>query len=489
MSDSSYYAKVNQLGRFLSREDERGYTFACALDQRLIPGINGELTQYLSNRAGKTLRVLTLKPDGTQTLLAQLEAFLSAQPTDALVVNGLDALLSQPGFLQNFNFAREAIHDLAIPILFWATDKNLAHIGNAAADLFTQRRLTTVYFDHKPELFIEDPHLNSRFAADLRDAAEYDALQLRLNLLKQQLAEAEVKNLSRRRRAMDYALPIAQLYAELDLTEPATELLDQYAADWTEHARGQDLRDAARVARACLQYEQALNWLRQLCEMEKAKPSEQIDESLISATISDLGDILTEIGRFGEALQYYQDDLALSERLAKANPQSEQLQRDLGIAIEKLADLEKSLGLLDNARDRYALRLEISERLAKANPQSEQLQRDYAVGVYKYAQVLVREGETEQAEHYFLIDLEISSKLCEQNPKNWTLWEDLAISAESMVDRLLERKAPPNELRSIISRAIEAYQQADELTGRTEYLDKIEQYRSLMEQMTQEEGS
>lgn len=88
-----------------------------------------------------------------------------------------------------------------------------------------------------------------------------------------------------------------------------------------------------------------------------------------------------------------------------------------------------------------------------------------------------------------MIDLEISSKLCEQNPKNWTLWEDLAISAESMVDRLLERKAPPNELRSIISRAIEAYQQADELTGRTEYLDKIEQYRSLMEQMTQEEGS
>ncbi|NJS14893.1 MAG: hypothetical protein HC788_10145, partial [Sphingopyxis sp.] len=64
---------------------------------------------------------------------------------------------------------------------------------------------------------------------------------------------------------------------------------------------------------------------------------------------------------------------------------------------EKLADLEKSLGQLEQARARYALRLEISERLAKANPHSEQLQRDYAVSVYKFAQILTHFGEFDLA--------------------------------------------------------------------------------------------
>jgi hypothetical protein len=478
MPDTSYYAKVNQLGRYLSRDDERGYSFACATDQRLIPGINREIGDYLRNKAQKKLQVLTLNPDGTQTLLAQLETFLREQSADALIVNGVDALLEQPDFLQNFNYAREALNDLNIPLLFWATDRSLARIGNAAADLFTQRRLTTVYFDEKPELFAQDPHLDSRFAAETRNAEQYEALQLRLNLLKQQMAEAQANQLSRRRIALDYALPIAKVYAALDIREPLAPLLDEYGADWTRHAQGQELRDAARVARSAFRYEQALIWLQQLCQQEKA--TDNPENSLLSVVLSETGDLLKELGRFQEALQYYQDDLLFSERLAKANPHSEQLQRDLGIAIEKLADLETSLGQLEQARQRYALRLEISERLSKANPHSEQLQRDYAVGAYKYAEILVHFKEMEQAEQYYEICYNIYQYICSQNTMAWQHWEDLGFLSEQAVERLLKHEKEPERVVFYISKAAEAYEKAFACTGFEKHREKAEQYRAFL---------
>jgi tetratricopeptide (TPR) repeat protein len=125
--------------------------------------------------------------------------------------------------------------------------------------------------------------------------------------------------------------------------------------------------------------------------------------------------------------------------------------------------------------------LEISERLAKSNPHSEQLQRDYAVAAYKYAQILSHFGDKEKAKKYYDIDFQLSLKICTLNANNWSLWEDLAISAENMAAILLKNKEKHSNIVPYAQKAAEAYQKAFDLTKierfKTKVQDILDTYR------------
>lgn len=273
--NDSYHEKIGQLGAFLARADEHGYTFAAADDQRLIRPTDEALRAWARGKAGKTLAVVRLDPQSDLPLLAQLE---QAQG-DALIVHGLDAWVADPDRLAALNFARESLYDLGKPILFWATRETLSKIGFQAADLFRQRRMTHVFFEEKASDFSAlDPALNSRFPEASRTEADYEQLRLDLHLRERHLRDVQQAGLPPARIAVEYALPYATACSELDLHEQALTAVAEYAAWWPDMALKPDQQAAlARVYARAKQYEQAVTWT--LCQGRDQASGERRDHA------------------------------------------------------------------------------------------------------------------------------------------------------------------------------------------------------------------
>lgn len=362
MKQRPYSSRINQLARFLSREDERGYAFACIQDERLLPAATEAIIEAARNKYHNQLNVCQLEQ--ASPILPQLQSAMGE--TGGLIVQGLPHYLGEEGKVQSLNYAREGMVQLGRPLLFWLDEPTLRRISNLATDLFSQRRMVVVYFDETAEIELPDDFLQARFQEEYRSQEAYRALELQIELKKKQLLEAEEAGLPAYRIAVDFALPLAETYAKLDGQKKAVELLEKYSlsdGNWPEEkfgAVGNIYWVAGKYERAILYLKKALNHA----------PEESPHQS---ALLSELGDVHRDIGKYTEALQFYELDLSLSRKLAKQNPQSEQLQRDLGVAIEKLADLLMRTGKTADAAELYQERTTIARTLAKQNPQSEQL--------------------------------------------------------------------------------------------------------------------
>ena len=218
-TDNNYYANLNRIVRFFTRTTS-GYAFASIDNQHHINAINNQLSVLLHERH---LNVLFFNFDtqGRLNLVEQLQ--LAGKPgIDALIVNNLgvlaeikDGILTEKGSnaIQEFNFAREALFNLRTPILFWASKNLLSIISNRAADLYTQRSINSVFFDHYPDEAQPEIDLESRFLPEYRTTRDYETLELKIKLLKKQLADAEAFNYPISKIASQLALPLAKTYS------------------------------------------------------------------------------------------------------------------------------------------------------------------------------------------------------------------------------------------------------------------------------------
>jgi tetratricopeptide (TPR) repeat protein len=94
-----------------------------------------------------------------------------------------------------------------------------------------------------------------------------------------------------------------------------------------------------------------------------------------------LGDLLRYLGQGEGAQKYYEQSLALSERLARAEPNRADYQRDLSVSYERLGDLLRDLGQGEGAQKYYGQSLALSERLARAEPNRADYQWDLAASL------------------------------------------------------------------------------------------------------------
>lgn len=242
-------SQINSITRFLTRPETDGYVFASLEYDSLLPALNDRIIQQAAQKGKKV--GLFFWPKDTTDPLEILRAFQEETQADALIIPNFDELLRKQkngellpdarAFLLALNFSREAIIRLGLPMLWWLSKENLSLVANLANDLFSQRRLTTYFFDLKPELRADNPALATRFQEHLRDPEEYQRLTLRANLLEDQLQEAKARAFPPARIATEIVLPLAQLYSELDLREKALEQLEEYAphiaaTDWQSQA-------------------------------------------------------------------------------------------------------------------------------------------------------------------------------------------------------------------------------------------------------------
>ena len=91
-----------------------------------------------------------------------------------------------------------------------------------------------------------------------------------------------------------------------------------------------------------------------------------------------MGDLYRALGQGDQARDAYLKDLAIAERLAQAEPDRADYQRDLSVSYNKMGDLYRALGQGDQARDAYLKSLAIAERLAQAEPDRADYQVDLA---------------------------------------------------------------------------------------------------------------
>jgi tetratricopeptide (TPR) repeat protein len=101
-----------------------------------------------------------------------------------------------------------------------------------------------------------------------------------------------------------------------------------------------------------------------------------------------MGDLYRALGQGEAARQAYQGSLEIAERLAKAEPDRADYQRDLSVSYERMGDLYVALGQGEAARQAYQGSLEIRERLAKAEPDRADTQLDLVISLVKIGTVV-----------------------------------------------------------------------------------------------------
>ncbi|MCK6396489.1 tetratricopeptide repeat protein, partial [Zoogloea sp.] len=105
----------------------------------------------------------------------------------------------------------------------------------------------------------------------------------------------------------------------------------------------------------------------------------------LSVSYIKLGDLMKALGEGEAARRYYEDSLAIRQRLVQAEPGRADYQRDLSVSYERLGDLLGALGEGEAARRYYEDSLEIAQCLAQAEPVRADYQRDVVVSLIRIA--------------------------------------------------------------------------------------------------------
>ena len=92
-----------------------------------------------------------------------------------------------------------------------------------------------------------------------------------------------------------------------------------------------------------------------------------------------MGDLFSALGQGNNARKAFQQALNIAQKLADAEPDRADYQRDLAVSYNKMGDLFRALGQGDNARKAFQQALNIREKLADAEPDRADYQRDLSV--------------------------------------------------------------------------------------------------------------
>jgi len=419
--NSDYYGNIRSLLRFLTRDGEDGYAFATARHEGLMPAVNRELIQQAKAKR-KRIEEVWYEPEEDQTFSETLRQ--AASEANALIVMGLDKPLQEDkDFVINLNFAREAITALGKPVLLWLNPESLTVVMNQAADLFSQRRISTVQFEQAPELAAPSLELERRFREEYRSSEDYEQLRNRVNLLKKQLVEATEAGIPRQRIARDIVFPLAETYSELDLHEEALGLLEEYKDVWDD-GDARELFMRGGILRGGNRYSEAIACLEKSTQILEDKDTEM---ELATEIYTKLGDIQREVGHLDQAVQYYERNQNLREKILTKDFSSEEKKRALGIAFNRLGEIYREQGRLNQALECFEKCNQIFEDLYTTNSLSEDNKKWVAETYHWFGDIYESQGKLNQAMVFFEKHLEYLNDLTSINPTS-ELTTELAVS-------------------------------------------------------------
>ena len=133
-----------------------------------------------------------------------------------------------------------------------------------------------------------------------------------------------------------------------------------------------------------------------------------------------------------EALRHYQKANEISAKLAAANPDDAELQRDLSVSYEYIGDVQQQLGELAKAEGAYLKGLLISEKQISLNPKDPDLKRDVAFGYEKLGDVRIAHEKLALAREAYVRSFELYSDNVKALPGNSTVQRDLLVGQSKL---------------------------------------------------------
>ncbi|MCA8962198.1 MAG: tetratricopeptide repeat protein, partial [Planctomycetes bacterium] len=166
-----------------------------------------------------------------------------------------------------------------------------------------------------------------------------------------------------------------------------------------------------------------------------------------------------------QARRAFEEALAIAQRLADAEPDRADYQRDLSVSHERMGDLYVALGQGDQARRAFEQALAIAQRLADAEPDRADYQRDLALSFERMASVF----EGEEAVSWSDRAVALRRRALSLQPEAAVLGRELAISLfqharlTNNAQSLFESAALLRELRARGSLEAQYFDLADQL--------------------------
>jgi len=228
-------------------------------------------------------------------------------------------------------------------------------------------------------------------------------------------------------RGFQQAVGVAALASEMLERLPESHGSFAFVAD--EEAKAHLALGA--TSRAFARYAAMLQAHQRLAQAEPDRADYQRD---LSVSLDKMGELYRDLGHGELAREAFSNSLAIAQRLAQAEPDRADYQRDLSVSFIKMGDLYRDLGQGELAREAFSNSLAIRRRLAQAEPDRADYQRDLSVSFIKMGDLHRDLGQGELAREAFSDSLAIFQRLAQAEPDRADYQRDLSVSFERMGD-------------------------------------------------------
>jgi len=171
--------------------------------------------------------------------------------------------------------------------------------------------------------------------------------------------------------------------------------------------------------------EENLKIQEQLSEKDPASIAAQRN---VAISMSQLAEILIEIGNLSGAINLFEKSLVISERLAQREPTNLDAFRDTVVSLNRLGDALLKNGDIEAANKQFDMGLNFSQKLVEQDPNNVQAQRDVWFSLNRIGDMRVEKGNILSAVTFFEAGLQIAQRLADLNPKNVQAQRDLIVS-------------------------------------------------------------
>jgi tetratricopeptide (TPR) repeat protein len=172
--------------------------------------------------------------------------------------------------------------------------------------------------------------------------------------------------------------------------------------------------------------------------------------------LNNLGDVLVAQGKLPEALEVYQQGLAIARHLIEQDKANGAWQRDLAMSYEKIGEVLTAERKLAEALDAHQQSLKIRQVLAEQDKTNGGWQRDLAMSYDRIGEVLEAQGKLPEAldayRHYFDISDMLASRTRVMPPGRTV---QLGADTASRTFYLRIKDGDRNEARRLVAEGIE----------------------------------
>ena len=436
--NNNFQFNYNKLYRFLAKSQARGFVLAQVDDARYISQVNKSLIEDLREKIGITAHVLFLSTIGDKSIFAQIEE-ASTQYDALLIPNLYDAVIDTDNgrkALTELNFARESLNALPARLVFWVQSSTLQIISNLAADLYSQRALSTVHFTGSVDSIRQD--LPRRPEWDyFTNTENFKETEARINTLERRLIDARKAGYPLARIAEEIVLPLVNDYATLGIKEKADAILEEFMPHLNQENAGIS-EQLVEVHVAMYKLPEAIKYCERLTKILqnklREKPQNISIKSDLALAYGRLGDIYKDTGDLSKSLRCTNKTVKFFEALCSINPNSERTKLNLCVSYGRLGDIYRKKNGLDRALNLYNKRARLSEELFQANPESENIKNCLAVSYLKLGEFYIVKKDTEKALELFNKYSQLVEELYQVNPNLEGIKRNLSISYSKLGD-------------------------------------------------------